>query len=312
VRILIADDEPISRRMMEKILTQSGYEVTTVADGEAALEALTSKDAPRLALLDWMMPGLDGPEVCRRVRQQADGLYAYITLLTSKQSAQDIVTGLEAGADDYLTKPCNPEELKARLRTGQRILSLEDKLVEAREEMRTRATIDPLTGIWNRGSILALLKSEIVRCRREHKPLSLMLCDVDHFKQVNDAHGHLVGDQVLRQAGDRLRHAVRPYDGVGRYGGEEFVVLLPECTMDEAAVRAEALRARIERVSENHGVRVSASFGIAGIPESSAKTADVLGEADEALYRAKSEGRNRVCTAGKRPSRIHPDRKAAA
>src|SRR6202044_593173 len=140
---------------------------------------------PRLALIDWMMPGLDGPGVCREVRTRHNDLYVYILLLTSKESSEDIVHGLEAGADDYLTKPCHPAELHARLHTGRRILQLEDRLIEAREEMRYKATHDALTGLLDRGAILSLLQGELLRSTRERSPVSLLLCDIDHFKQIN-------------------------------------------------------------------------------------------------------------------------------
>lgn len=299
MRILVADDDAVSRRLMEKILTQSGYEVVTVADGRGALDALTHKDGPRMALLDWMMPGIDGPEVCRQIRARQEESYVYLTLLTSRQDRTDVIQGLEAGADDYLVKPCNPEELKARLRTGLRILMLEDKLVEAREEMRMRATHDALTGLLNRGAVLNFMKVEMARCRRERTPLSILLCDVDHFKQVNDVHGHLVGDQVLRELADRLKQAVRPFDGVGRYGGEEFVLVLGGCGGEQLHRRSgdilDAVRSRPIETSAGP-LHITVSIG-AFTMDSLEWSGDVefpLGRADSALYRAKINGRNCV------------------
>src|SRR6266702_7920757 len=245
MRILIADDEVLSRRLLQKTLERAGYEVTALENGRLAAEQLCKRDGPRLALIDWMMPELDGPGVCREVRSRHGDSYVYILLLTSKQSSEDVVMGLEAGADDYLTKPCHPAELKARLHTGQRILQLEDKLVEAREEMRFKATHDALTSLWNRGAILSLLRSELSRSIREHSPVSLLLCDVDHFKQINDVHGHLVGDEVLQEVSTRLFDAVRSHDAVGRYGGEEFIVVLNGCNGDDLKVRAEQVRRAI-------------------------------------------------------------------
>jgi diguanylate cyclase (GGDEF)-like protein len=296
---LVADDDAVSRRLMEKILTQSGYEVVTVADGRGALDALTHKDGPRMALLDWMMPGIDGPEVCREIRARQEGSYVYLTLLTSRQDRTDVIQGLEAGADDYLVKPCNPEELKARLRTGLRILILEDKLVEAREEMRMRATHDALTGLLNRGAVLNFMKAEMTRCRRERIPLSILLCDVDHFKQVNDVHGHLVGDQVLRELAGRLKQAIQPFEGVGRYGGEEFVMVLSGCGSEQLPHRAtdilDAIRSQPIETSAGP-LRITASAG-AFTMDSLEWSGDVefpLGRADSALYRAKMNGRNCV------------------
>ncbi len=197
MKILIADDEALSRRLLEKTLERAGYEVIAVENGRAAVRQLCQSDGPRLALLDWVMPEIDGPGVCREVRRQQEDSYVYMVLLTSKEAKEDIVTGLESGADDYLTKPFNVDELKARLRTGERILHLEGRLVEAREMMRFKATHDALTSIWNRGVIMDLLGRELMRSQRECACTIVLLGDVDHFKSVNDTHGHLVGDEVL-------------------------------------------------------------------------------------------------------------------
>jgi two-component system cell cycle response regulator len=194
VKILIADDDALSRRLLEKTLSRANYEVTLVADGQQAVSVLSQPDAPRLALLDWMMPELDGPGVCREIRRRRDQGYIYMVLLTSREAKEDIVAGLESGADDYLVKPFHVDELKARVRTGERILQLEDSLVEAREQMRFKATHDPLTSLWNRGVIMDLLNRELARSQRERGCTAIILGDLDHFKSVNDNHGHLVGD----------------------------------------------------------------------------------------------------------------------
>src|SRR6202790_3216162 len=242
MKILIADDDRLNRRLLEKTLEREGYEVIAVDNGRLALEQLSLPDGPRLALLDWMMPELDGPGVCRGVRTQHERPYIHIVLLTSRGSKQDIVAGLEAGADDYLTKPWDPAELTARLRTGQRILQLEDRLVEARETMRFRATHDPLTSLFNRGVIVDLLARELTRTRREKGCTVVMLGDLDHFKEVNDSYGHVVGDEVLREVARRLLASIRSYDFVGRYGGEEFLVVLNNCDGALAFSRAEEIR----------------------------------------------------------------------
>jgi len=299
MKILVADDDAISRRMMEKMLERSGYEVITAEDGRDAVEKLSGPDSPRLALVDWMMPGLDGPSVCRAIRSRHDGRYIYITLLTSKQASEDIVLGLEAGADDYLIKPCNPEELKARLRTGVRILDLEDKLVEAREDMRYRATHDALTALLNRGTIVADLERELARSRRENGMLSILICDIDHFKRVNDLYGHAVGDEVLRQVASLLLNSVRSYDLVGRYGGEEFLILLIGCNAALAQRRAEEIRTAVQKFTFgaiDSPLFITMSIGTltSNDWQKDMTASDLVNQADKALYRAKAEGRNCV------------------
>ena len=297
-KILIADDDKLSLRLLQTTLEKAGYQVTTVADGQSAISALSRPDAPRLALLDWMMPGLHGPEVVRALRAQHDRPYIHIILLTSRHSKEDIIAGLEAGADDYLVKPFHPPELRARLRTGERILTLEEKLIEAREEMRFRATHDALTGLWNRAVILDILQREIARSKRDNdKGVTIAFGDIDHFKQVNDAYGHSAGDAVLREVAKRLLAAVRGYDAVGRYGGEEFLVVLVGCPSHSAMSRAEHLRRSIESrpfATPAGPLNVSMSLGIAGTDDWNSLGADqLIQEADTALYRAKELGRNR-------------------
>jgi two-component system, cell cycle response regulator len=296
LKILIADDEALSRRLLERTLERAGYEVIAVENGKLALDQLCKPDAPRLALLDWVMPELDGPGVCRAVRVRSEQTYVYMVLLTSKGSKEETVLGLESGADDYLTKPFNAEELRARLRVGERILLLEDRLVEARENMRFRATHDQLTSLLNRGAVMDLLTRELHRSRREQKSTAILLADVDHFKRINDTLGHQVGDQALVEIANRLLGAVRSYDFVGRYGGEEFLVALNSCDPAFAPTRAEAIRQTISNrpiqtakgplnLTMSVGLLLSSEWGMRP-PE------DLLHEVDNALYEAKSAGRN--------------------
>ena len=309
MRILIADDDALSRRLLERTLVRVGYEVIAVANGRQAVESLSRPDAPRLVLLDWMMPELDGPGVCRETRKRPDHSYVYMILLTSRESKEDVVAGLESGADDYLVKPFNADELKARLRTGQRILHLEDRLVEAREQMRFKATHDHLTSLWNRGVIVDLLSRELSRSQRENLCTAIILGDIDHFKKVNDTHGHLVGDEVLREVARRLLLSVRSYDFVGRYGGEEFLIVLNNCRPDSAFGRAEEIRKCICTRPMQTGagpLEITMSSGLLLSTEWGHRPADhLLSEVDSALYAAKTEGRNRVKLA--RPSpRVEP------
>jgi two-component system cell cycle response regulator len=304
LKILIADDEALSRRLLEKTLERAGYEVIAVENGRAAVRQLCQADGPRLALLDWVMPELDGPGVCREVRRQQEESYVYMVLLTSKESKEDIVTGLESGADDYLTKPFNVDELKARLRTGERILHLEGRLVEAREMMRFKATHDALTSIWNRGVIMDLLGRELMRSQREAGCTIVLLGDVDHFKSVNDTHGHLVGDEVLQEIARRLLLSIRSYDFVGRYGGEEFLLVLNNCKPQFAEARAEDIRKIVcsrpiqtlagpLQITMSFGLLLSDVWGVRPVEE-------LLHEVDAALYAAKAAGRN--CVRIARPS----------
>jgi two-component system, cell cycle response regulator len=298
MKILVADDDALSRRLLQKTLERAGYEVVAVENGRLAQEELCRADGPRMAMLDWEMPEVDGLGVCRAVRARRDKTYVYMVLLTSKETSDDKVEGLRSGADDYLTKPFHPEELKARLRTGQRILHLEDRLVEAREEMRFKATHDALTGLWNRGVITDLLDRELARARRERKSTAMLLCDIDHFKNVNDTYGHPVGDEVLREVARRLLAAVRSYDFVGRYGGEEFLIVLNNCDPASALGRAEQMRAAIANrdVITNRGpIAVTMSVGLLQTADWGDLRAEIhLTQVDAALYAAKTAGRNCV------------------
>jgi diguanylate cyclase (GGDEF)-like protein len=297
MRILIAEDEAVSLRMLQKTLERAGYEVTAVSDGRKAVEELCRPEGPRLALLDWVMPQLDGPAVCRTVRRKRSQRHVYLVLLTSKNSKEDIVEGLESGADDYLIKPFDPGELKARLHTGIRILELEDNLLEARENMRYKATHDSLTSLLNRGTILELLAGELNRKQRDKHSISIVLGDLDHFKLVNDTYGHIVGDEVLREVARRMLGSVRSYDFVGRYGGEEFLVVLNNCCAVETAVdRAEEIRKAIgdSPIRTTQGsVPITLSLGVSvSRPCDTLPLEEILCEVDGALYAAKSAGRN--------------------
>jgi two-component system, cell cycle response regulator len=296
MKILIADDEAVSLRMLEKTLERAGYEVTAVSDGRDAADELCRPDGPRLALLDWVMPQLDGPAVCRTVRRIRSQRHVYLVLLTSKSSKEDIIEGLESGADDYLIKPFDPGELKARLHTGMRILELEDNLLEAREDMHYKATHDSLTSLLNRGTILELLAGELNRKQRNKNSVCIVFGDLDHFKMVNDTYGHIVGDEVLREVARRILGSVRSYDFVGRYGGEEFLVVLNNCAAEMALGRAEEIRKAIGRspIGTTQGpVPVTLSVGVSvSRPSDTLPLEEILCEVDGALYAAKSAGRD--------------------
>ncbi len=296
MRVLIADDEAVSRKLLEATLVRLGHEVVAVGDGRAAIEALMEQDGPRLAILDWMMPGADGLDVCRAVRQKSDA-YVYTIVLTARGGMDDMLAGLDAGADDFLTKPFNAPELNARLRSGMRVLELQRGLLEAHEALRRHATLDHLTGLWNRRMILEQLDRELNRVRREKRPLSVIMVDIDRFKHVNDTYGHAVGDVVIQATARALQSQVREYDFVGRYGGEEFIILVPGCDTHEARAIAERVRARVEAepiATEQESLQVTASFGLASTAVAGLDAAALIQAADDALYRAKTAGRNRV------------------
>lgn len=298
MRILIAEDDPSFRRLMKEMLAAWGYNVVVAENGNAALQILQAEDPPRLALLDWMMPGLAGVEVCRKVREKKEEPYTYIILLTAQQSDEDLVIGMEAGADDYITKPFKHNELRLRLRAGRRIIELQNELLAARDTFRTKASHDSLTGLWNHAEILEILTHELSRAEREEKCVAVIMADIDFFKKINDTHGHLAGDVVLRSTAGKMHSLMRSYDFIGRYGGEEFLVILPECSLEYAAAFAERLRLAVssDSIDTSEGmIPVTLSFGVAASGKDRMQDAHFLvNAADKALYRAKENGRNRV------------------
>jgi two-component system cell cycle response regulator len=300
--ILLVEDNPVSRKIVEKTLVKAGHDVTTAGTGREAL-ALFKKTFFPIVLTDWMMPEGDGLELCRIIRNTSSEGYVYIILLTARDSKDDIVTGLKAGADDYLNKPISPPELIARLNTGLRVLELEKSLKAANEEIRTLSITDPLTVCLNRGYMNEHLPEEITRSKRYNRPLVLIMCDIDHFKRVNDSHGHQTGDLVLIEFAKQIRETLREdIDWIVRYGGEEFLLVLPETEFRGGCSMAERLRKNIslaELRAREHRIRITASFGVIGFDPSGADDKitmdDMIARADEYLYQAKAEGRNRVC-----------------
>jgi diguanylate cyclase (GGDEF)-like protein len=251
-----------------------------------------------LAVLDWLMPGLDGVQLCYELRRRGDEAYVYIVLLTAKHTKRDVIEGLEAGADDYITKPFEPQELRVRLRNGKRILCLMDQLILAREALREQAARDPLTGLWNHNAVLELLSKEIDRAHRQSTCVGVVLLDLDHFKRINDTYGHLMGDHVLRKTAAALQGSIRPYDAAGRFGGEEFLLVLPGCDRMNAISHAERLRMVLNRLiveAPAGRAHVTASFGVTVVDSAMLIDADgAVHVADSALYAAKAAGRDRV------------------
>ena len=296
MRILIADDEPISRRTLEAALMRLGHDVIAVEDGAAALTALARPDAPHLAILDWMMPGADGLTVCRTIRQRPVP-YTYVILLTARHLPADMVQALDAGADDFLTKPFDALELRARLRSGERVIALQEDLLRTQGALEYQATHDRLTGLWNRGRIFDQLTRELSRVKREHAQLSVAMADLDHFKLINDSHGHAAGDAVLEQIAKRMRSVLRVSDAIGRYGGEEFLIVLPRSDTAGAREVAERVRAAVGHHPVTWGsvdIEVTVTVGVASTAVFGFDAALLVQASDEALYRGKAAGRNGV------------------
>jgi diguanylate cyclase (GGDEF)-like protein len=297
MRIFLAEDDRTSRSILTAVLKKWGYDPVVAADGAAAWEILRRPDAPRLVLLDWNMPEMDGLEVCRRVRKEESSNPAYVIMLTGKGEKSDIVQGLDAGANDYICKPYDNDELMARIRVGKRMVELQAALVEARDTMAHQALHDALTGIFNRRAILETLEREISRARREGGTVSIGMLDIDHFKKINDTHGHQVGDEVLIGFVRTVQRSLREYDVTGRYGGEEFLIIAPVLKGEPFAGVYERVRSKVAAtVFETTAGPVSITVSIGTVAGSGASPIDgMLRKADDALYRAKAEGRNRVC-----------------
>ncbi|MDD2372980.1 MAG: diguanylate cyclase [Syntrophomonadaceae bacterium] len=293
MKVLIADDDALSRKILEDCLSEWGYDILMAHNGNEAWDILEKIDRPNMAVLDWMMPGMDGVEICRKLRQLKLPNYVYVILLTARSKREDVISGLESGADDYIIKPFNREELKSRLKIGQRIIELEHRILRL-------ASTDYLTGLLNRRAFLERLERELNRCQREASPMGIIIMDIDHFKRVNDNFGHQVGDLVLQELSHTLVELCRVYDFTGRYGGEEFIVCLPGADKWNTYQIAERMRSTIESkktflLDKKSNVSVTASFGIVSMEPGQIKSADrLINEADEALYRAKEQGRNRV------------------
>jgi two-component system, cell cycle response regulator len=296
LRVLLAEDDATSRVMLRALLTKWGYEVTDVGDGDSAWSLLQQDDAPKLALLDWMMLGLDGPAVCRLVAGLETARPPYVILVTGRSETSDVVDGLRAGASDYVAKPYVAAELRARVEVGRRMIELQERLHLAMNELNRLAITDQLTVLLNRGAILERLRCEMTRGRGPGATLWVSMLDLDHFKRVNDRFGHLAGDAVLRACSKRIADACGATTSVGRYGGEEFLIIAPERSPDRPPTLFETIRKAIadEPVRmDGIEVRVTASEGIAAW-NGRDDLGDLIRQADEALYRAKRNGRNTV------------------
>ena len=299
MKLLLVDDSEMTRMILQGRLTQWGYEIVSAKDGYEAWNILQKEDKPRIILLDWIMPNMNGIELCRKIRQQIKEPYIYIILLTAKKGKQDLIEAMDAGADDFISKPFDPHILKVRLRAGKRITNLQKELITAREELRIQATHDSLTQLYNRSALMNMMSRELSRSRRDQSSISLIMIDIDHFKSINDTYGHLVGDEILVKLAEQMRQCTRRYDTLGRYGGEEFIIVLPQCAEAEVHCVAERLRQTVCKQpynSKQGPVPVTISLGGTWIKPSAQKCAeeDLIRVADQALYVAKRQGRNKV------------------
>ena len=290
MKILIADDDPISILYLQSALHDWGYEVIVATDGASAVDILMAPDSPTLAIIDWLMPGMDGIDVCRLVRERVKDCYIYMIMLTSKNDVAHVVEAMNAGADDFITKPFDVEEMHVRIRAGKRISDLE-------KELRIKATRDALTGVYNRGTIIEILEKEIARHERQKTGVALIFADIDHFKSTNDIYGHLAGDAVLIEVAKRMGSGLRSFDTRGRYGGEELIIVLPTCSGSEALKIAERVRAAVAETAietEFGKIDTSISIGVSAVEDKNMSLNELINLADKALYQAKSNGRNRV------------------
>jgi len=304
MKVLIADDNRDAVATFAALVRRWGFEPCIAYDGLTALAMLRAPQPPHLAMLDWVMPGISGIEICRAIRGEPNRPYTYFILVTGRDKRTEFLEGLSAGADEFLLKPVDPDELHARLLTGKRVLDLQAQLLASMERLKLQATHDGLTGIWNRSAILEHLEREMARSLRQGQHLAVVMSDIDHFKAINDNYGHLIGDQVLVQAAHRLRAAMRPYDAVGRFGGEEFLFVLPNCDDAAAHTLAERLRGSISAspfdVLEK-SIPVTISLG-AAIWDRQTPSFELLRNDDDSLYQAKRGGRNRVITFRSEPT----------
>jgi len=287
--VLLVDDDPAILRLLARWLEVAGYSVRTARDGHEA-KAVIEQQWPQIVITDWEMAGLDGHELCRWVRSQTTPHYVHLVLLTVRSGLEDLVRGFESGADDFLKKPIDKDELLARLRSAGRVLELEQRL-------STLARCDGLTSLPSRRTFFEFLNREWSRSQRYHFPLACVMVDIDFFKRINDLHGHAAGDEVIRRVGAALADGCRHSDVLCRYGGEEFCLLLPETSEDNAAIWANRIRQQLAATTIEVGgkqLQITASFGISQRMDDMTSPEQLVEMADQALLVAKRSGRDRA------------------
>lgn len=294
MKIVLADDDPLCVMYLRDMLAEWGFDVVCASDGAGVLALLAQADEPTIAIFDTLLAGEDGMALCRAIRETVTEHYIYIIMLTDHADAGVVTAAIDAGADDTIGKPFSAERVRLRVRAGSRIADLE-------EELRFRQCRDLLTGIGNRGTIIERLQSELARQDRSHHAVSIIFCDLDHFKSINETLGHQAGDDVLREVAHRLQAVLRPYDGLGRYGGDELLAVLPNCALAGALEVAERMRALVVGtpvLTRAGQVDVTISIGVASVGrDNPARLGELLQGADDAMHRAKQNGRNCVTVA---------------
>lgn len=299
MKILLAADSKTHRQLIVDCLKEWNFDFVVAEDGTAAWHLLEDQSDVNVALLDWDLPGMSGLELCQRIRCRTQNeQYVYTIVLTARNERGDLLEAMDAGADDFLKKPFDAPELKARLQAGRRIILLQRELIAARQSLRYAATLDSMTGLLNRGEIIASLRLQLARARRDFRPIGIVLADLDHFKKVNDSLGHTAGDSVIKESARRFRSGLRAYDCVGRYGGDQFLLVLPGCDLSNTYRRADAIRRLIsaEPVLLPEGpINVTVSMGVSFADTRQDDGLErLLERADQALCQAKNDGRNRV------------------
>ncbi|WP_026552811.1 diguanylate cyclase [Arthrobacter sp. H20] len=298
MKVMVVDDDPGSLMVAKAVVEQAGYECLSATNGDAAWD-LFQRHQPQVVVTDWMMPGLNGLELCRAIRSGEEDTYTYLVLLTSFGSKDDVLAGMDAGADDYVTKPLDPFTLRTRLLVARRVTALHAQLGRYRQELAKQARTDPLTNLDNRLKLAEDLELLHNRSLRHGTRYSLALCDVDYFKSFNDVQGHPAGDQALKAVADTLTLLSRDTDGIYRYGGEEFLLILPDQGEGDARAIVERIRAGIKALAIGHAGNpehvLTISAGISTFaPDHAVGSGQLLKEADDALYSAKAAGRNRI------------------
>lgn len=306
-RALVAEGDQALRVSLRRMLGAWGFEVVLAKNSTEALQVLRGQVPLDIAILGSTLAGMNGIELCRRINERPYERMPYLFILSNRREDGDVVRALESGADEYLTAPIDERQLKARLAAASRILNRRDDLISAREAFRDQAVRDALTGVWTRRAILEILEADLSRAAGKARPTGVLLLDLDHFKSVNDTYGHLAGDQVLAETGRRLSRQLRSYDSIGRYGGEEFLVVAPGCDERELCELAERLRSAIESEPMQagpHQINVTLSIGVATASMVDGQASCAIENADVALYAAKKAGRNRFVCCASRPKSI--------